>query len=127
MRFFAAILGFGTVTCLLLTEGCSSDDHLIDGYSVYDDPIVLDGRHALMCQLGCAGDPMISNIVEIQWNDKAILVTNSNGQHYMILAKGERLQGCSGDPIIGPWDEAEFQKRMEHTDIGGHLNSKKYE
>lgn len=125
MRIFSTILRFASVTCLFLAAGCSSDDHLIESYWVYDDPIVLEGRHALMCKLGCPGDPMISNIVEVQWNERTILVTKSNGQHYMILAKGERLQCCSGDSIIGPLDEAEFQKRIEHT--GGHLKTKKYE
>jgi hypothetical protein len=72
-----------------------------------------------MCKLGCAGDPMISDIAEVQWNDRAILVTKSNGQHYMILAKGEQLQCCSGDSIIGPLDETEYQRRIEHRTLKG--------
>ena len=127
MRPLITILRFASVTCLLFSVACSTDDHLIESYWIYDDPIVLEGRHVLMCKLGCAGDPMISDIVEVQWNDRTILVTKRNGQHYMILAKGEKLQCCSGDSIIGPLDETEYQRRIEHTDLRGHLKTKKYE
>ena len=45
--------------------GCSNDDHLTEHYWIYDDPIVVEGSQALMCKLGCSGDPIISNIVEV--------------------------------------------------------------
>jgi len=107
--------------------GCSNDDHLTEHYWIYDDPIVVEGSQALMCKLGCSGDPIISNIVEVQWNDRAILVATSNGLHYMILAKGEHLQCCSGDSVIGPLDAQTMLMRIKHTDLGGSLKTKKYD
>ncbi|MBX2982190.1 MAG: hypothetical protein KF843_05945 [Flavobacteriales bacterium] len=107
--------------------GCSSDDKLTENYWIYDDPIIVEGRHALMCKLGCDGDPVISNVAEVQWNDKVIMVTTRSDKHYLILAKGERLKCCNGDSILGPMDDQQFQEQIGKGDFGDELKTKKYD
>lgn len=110
-----------------MTVGCSTDDHLTENYWIYDDPIVVDGRHALMCKLGCDGDPIISDVVEVQWNDKVIMVTTRSGRHYVIIAKGNKLECCNGDSVIGPLDNGQLLSWIKQDGSDDVLMKRTYE
>lgn len=93
--------------------GCAdSGVKIIDYYYVYAYDSQLKAENVLMCKLSCEDDPIITNVVSVEWNENMLIAETIRG-YYIIESGRDELCCCCQDTLIGPMDIDDIEQFKE--------------
>lgn len=105
-KFEAMTIVCGVLTFLFVSCSCSNRHNLTDNYSVFTYGEGLYGESErdypiFVSKLGYQGEPpFIPNIKQMWWNSSHIIIEQTNGSWWVIIAKDKKL--TAGDTFHGP-------------------------
>ena len=99
-RFEAMTIICGVLTLLLVFCSCSNRHDLTDNYSVFTYGESEKDYPIFVSKLGYQGEPpFIPNVKQVWWNSSYIIIEQTNGSWWVIIAKYKKL--TAGDTFHG--------------------------
>ncbi len=120
-RSEAIVIVCGLLTLLSTFTSCSNRHDLTDNYSVftYGEGLYNESERVypiFVSKLGYKGEPpFIPYVKQVWWNSSHILIEQTNGSWWVIIAKDKKL--TAGDTFHGPLSSLQKDSIMRVEDL----------